>query len=40
MTEAGLLVQETIGVVYDPLRDRWQTASDTDVNYMLLAGRG
>ena len=40
VTEAGLLVQETIGVVYDPLRDRWQTSGDTDVNYMLLAGRG
>ncbi len=40
VTEAGLLVQETIGVVYDPLRDRWSTAADTDVNYMLLAGRG
>ncbi len=40
VSEAGLLVQETIGVVYDPLRDSWSTARDTDVNYMLLAGRG
>lgn len=40
VSDAGLLVQETIGVVYDPLRDRWSTARDTDVNYMLLAGRG
>jgi 2-polyprenyl-6-hydroxyphenyl methylase/3-demethylubiquinone-9 3-methyltransferase len=40
VSDAGLVVQETIGVVYDPLADRWQTGKDTDVNYMLLAGRG
>jgi 2-polyprenyl-6-hydroxyphenyl methylase/3-demethylubiquinone-9 3-methyltransferase len=40
VSDAGLLVQETVGVVYDPLADRWFRSKDTDVNYMLLAGRG
>jgi 2-polyprenyl-6-hydroxyphenyl methylase/3-demethylubiquinone-9 3-methyltransferase len=40
VSDAGLVVQETVGVVYDPLADRWQTSKDTDVNYMLLACRG
>ena len=40
VSDAGLIVQETVGVVYDPLRDSWSTGRDTDVNYMLLAGRG
>ncbi|MBT9290716.1 bifunctional 2-polyprenyl-6-hydroxyphenol methylase/3-demethylubiquinol 3-O-methyltransferase UbiG [Prosthecodimorpha staleyi] len=37
---AGLTVIDRVGVVYDPLRDRWsRNARDLDVNYMLLAGR-
>jgi 2-polyprenyl-6-hydroxyphenyl methylase/3-demethylubiquinone-9 3-methyltransferase len=33
----GLKVFEQTGVVYDLLGDRWQLASDMDVNYMLTA---
>jgi 2-polyprenyl-6-hydroxyphenyl methylase/3-demethylubiquinone-9 3-methyltransferase len=33
----GLKVFEQTGVVYDLLGDRWQLASDMDVNYMLAA---
>ncbi|MCW1841978.1 bifunctional 2-polyprenyl-6-hydroxyphenol methylase/3-demethylubiquinol 3-O-methyltransferase UbiG [Prosthecomicrobium hirschii] len=37
---SGLTVIDRVGVVYDPLRDRWsRNARDLDVNYMLLAGR-
>lgn len=34
---AGLTPGAMKGIVYDPLRDRWQTADDTDVNYMIAA---
>ena len=27
------------GVLYNPLADRWQLTSDTDVNYMVAAAR-
>ncbi|KPL53001.1 3-demethylubiquinone-9 3-methyltransferase [Prosthecomicrobium hirschii] len=38
---SGLTVIDRVGVVYDPLRDRWsRNARDLDVNYMLLAQRG
>jgi 2-polyprenyl-3-methyl-5-hydroxy-6-metoxy-1,4-benzoquinol methylase len=30
-------VQGETGVIYNLLRDRWETSSDTDVNYMLMA---
>ncbi len=36
---AGLQVIGERGVIYNPLRDRWQLASDMDVNYMLVAAR-
>ncbi|MDQ0313909.1 bifunctional 2-polyprenyl-6-hydroxyphenol methylase/3-demethylubiquinol 3-O-methyltransferase UbiG [Amorphus orientalis] len=36
---SGLAVLETVGVVFDPLRDRWQRSADIDVNYMMLSGR-
>lgn len=36
---AGLAVAHIPGVVYDPLRDRWNLSRDTAVNYMLLAER-
>jgi len=39
LAEAGLEVSAEAGVVYDPLRDRWQTSSDMDVNYMIAAVR-
>ncbi|AMJ59479.1 bifunctional 2-polyprenyl-6-hydroxyphenol methylase/3-demethylubiquinol 3-O-methyltransferase UbiG [Bosea sp. PAMC 26642] len=35
----GLDLGESTGVVYNPLTDRWSTARDTDVNYMLAASR-
>lgn len=36
---SGLGVTDTVGVVYDPLRDRWRTGRDTAVNYMVAAER-
>jgi 2-polyprenyl-6-hydroxyphenyl methylase/3-demethylubiquinone-9 3-methyltransferase len=33
----GLRVVGDTGVIYNLLADRWQLASDTDVNYMLVA---
>lgn len=39
LEKAGLTVLAETGVVYDPLRDRWKTAADMDVNYMLAAAR-
>jgi len=35
--QAGLQVIGERGVVYNPFSDRWQLASDMDVNYMLVA---
>ncbi len=32
-----LTVSDETGVVYDLLADRWRTASDMDVNYMMVA---
>lgn len=37
MRSAGLDPDRREGVVYDPLRDRWNRSSDTDVNYQLSA---
>ena len=39
LAEAGLTPAAESGVVYDPLRDRWKTSGDLDVNYMLAATR-
>lgn len=37
MTDAGLAIRDRTGVVYDPLRDRWnRSARDLDVNYMIV----
>ncbi|WP_020593219.1 bifunctional 2-polyprenyl-6-hydroxyphenol methylase/3-demethylubiquinol 3-O-methyltransferase UbiG [Kiloniella laminariae] len=34
----GLVTQDIMGMVYNPLRDKWfQDAKDLDVNYMLVA---
>ena len=37
LANAGMTVADRTGVVYSPLSDRWQTSSDMDVNYMVLA---
>jgi 2-polyprenyl-6-hydroxyphenyl methylase/3-demethylubiquinone-9 3-methyltransferase len=37
---AGMQVSDETGVLYNPLADRWQITSDTDVNYMVTAARG
>jgi 2-polyprenyl-6-hydroxyphenyl methylase / 3-demethylubiquinone-9 3-methyltransferase len=37
LTQAGLEVRDTAGVIYHPLADRWQLSSDVDVNYMITA---
>jgi len=37
LARRALRVIEATGVVYDLLGDRWQLASDMDVNYMLAA---
>ena len=39
LAAGGLIPGERIGVVYDPLRDRWRTAPDLAVNYMMIATR-
>ena len=39
MEQGGLQVIGSQGVIYSILADRWQLASDTDVNYMLVAER-
>ena len=36
----GLRVTDTVGVVYDPLGDRWRRSRDTAVNYMIAATHG
>ncbi|MEW5424818.1 bifunctional 2-polyprenyl-6-hydroxyphenol methylase/3-demethylubiquinol 3-O-methyltransferase UbiG [Amorphus sp. 3PC139-8] len=38
-TGTGLSVLETVGVVFDPLRDRWERSADIDVNYMMLCAK-
>jgi 2-polyprenyl-6-hydroxyphenyl methylase/3-demethylubiquinone-9 3-methyltransferase len=35
----GLKVLKTQGVVFDPLAWNWRLSDDTDVNYMVVAGR-
>jgi 2-polyprenyl-6-hydroxyphenyl methylase/3-demethylubiquinone-9 3-methyltransferase len=37
LEDAGLTVQRTQGVVFDPLRWDWRLSNDTDVNYMMVA---
>ncbi len=39
LTEAGLTVQKTQGVSFDPVNWAWKLSGDTDVNYMVVAGR-
>lgn len=37
LAAAGFDVQNTAGLSYDPLRDRWTTSRDTAVNYIGMA---
>lgn len=39
LKEAGLKVLKTQGVAFDPLAWNWRLSRDTDVNYMVVAGR-
>ena len=37
LERGGLCVVDETGVIYNPLADRWQAASDMDVNYLMAA---
>ncbi len=39
LQEAGLKVLKTQGVSFDPLAWQWRLSGDTDVNYMVVAGK-
>lgn len=39
ITQGGLTIEETQGVVFNPITDQWSPSTDTDVNYMVLAHR-
>ena len=39
LTDAGLGVLKVQGVTFDPLAWTWKLSADTDVNYMVVAGR-
>lgn len=39
LTDSGLKVLKTQGVSFDPLNWAWKLSSDTDVNYMVVAGK-
>lgn len=39
LKDAGLSILKTQGVAFDPLTWDWRLAHDTDVNYMVVAGR-
>lgn len=39
LANSAMNVRETVGVFYNPLTDRWDRSRDTDVNYMVLAGK-
>jgi 2-polyprenyl-6-hydroxyphenyl methylase/3-demethylubiquinone-9 3-methyltransferase len=39
LEESGLNVLKTQGVAFDPLTWDWRLSGDTDVNYMVVAGR-
>lgn len=39
IADAGLSLKELRGVSYNPLTGNWSLSSDTDVNYMALAGK-
>lgn len=37
LRDSGMRIEETVGVTYNPLSDRWNRSTDIDVNYMVLA---
>jgi 2-polyprenyl-6-hydroxyphenyl methylase/3-demethylubiquinone-9 3-methyltransferase len=37
--QSGLHITGESGVVYNLMADRWQLSRDTDVNYMVVAGK-
>jgi 2-polyprenyl-6-hydroxyphenyl methylase/3-demethylubiquinone-9 3-methyltransferase len=39
MTQGGLAVTHSTGVIYNPLADTWRLSDDMDVNYMMTAAR-
>jgi 2-polyprenyl-6-hydroxyphenyl methylase/3-demethylubiquinone-9 3-methyltransferase len=39
LEESGLNALKTQGVAFDPLRWDWRLSADTDVNYVIVAGR-
>ncbi len=39
LSASGLTVTATQGVSFDPLHWSWRLSADTDVNYMVVAGR-
>lgn len=39
LAESGLKVLKTQGVSFDPLHWAWKLSDDTDVNYMVVAGK-
>jgi len=39
LTDAGLHVTKSQGVSFDPLNWEWKLSTDTDVNYMVVAGK-
>lgn len=39
LVESGLKVLKTQGVSFDPLKWAWKLSDDTDVNYMVVAGK-
>jgi 2-polyprenyl-6-hydroxyphenyl methylase / 3-demethylubiquinone-9 3-methyltransferase len=40
MAQSGLNFVHEQGVIYDLMADSWRLSSDTDVNYMMTAGKG
>ncbi len=39
LKDSGLSILKTQGVIFDPLAWAWKLSSDTDVNYMVVAGK-
>jgi 2-polyprenyl-6-hydroxyphenyl methylase/3-demethylubiquinone-9 3-methyltransferase len=39
LEDAGLNILKTQGIVFDPLSWNWRLSADTDVNYIVVAGR-
>lgn len=38
-TEAGIKLDDPVGVAYNPLTDKWSLGRDTAINYMVVARR-